>query len=154
YHKQFIYDKWFKEYADYYRGYDTLPTPGEREKVIARASKNLRDFGKLLKLMNDNKVKLLVSADDELPVPGFSLMEEMKLYKEAGISNYDILTAATYNAASFFNAHGEFGTVSKGKKANLVLLDKNPLEDIENVKTVYGTFIGGRFLKPADLLKK
>ena len=147
-------NKWQKEYNDYLSKYKTPEKVAEGEKMIARIKQNLSDFGKLLKQMNDAKVKLLLSPDESaFNVPGFAMVEEMKLYKKAGLSNYDILKIATYNAACFFDKQNEWGSITKNKKANLVLLDKNPLENIANMKTVNTVILNGQVLKPEALLK-
>jgi hypothetical protein len=162
-----VYEDWFKEYTNFLKNFESPEKKEELEKSIAKTKKNLADFGKLLKIMNDNKVMLLLSPDESaFNVPGFAMAEEMKLYKKAGLSNYDILKIATYNAASFFAASGnvissavekketDWGTIAKNKKANLVLLDKNPLDDIENIKTINAVILGGKVYKPDALLKK
>lgn len=149
-----LLNKWQKDYDDYYTKYSTTEKIAERDKIIVRYKQNLNDFGKLLKLMSDANVKLLLSPDESaFNVPGFAIAEEMKLYQKAGLSNEAILRIATYNAACFFNKENEWGSIRKQQKANLVLLDKNPLEDIENIKTVNTVIIGGRSFKPEELLK-
>ncbi|MFL5754392.1 MAG: amidohydrolase family protein [Bacteroidia bacterium] len=150
-----VQETWMKTYMDYYNSFDTPEKKTELQKGIGRSTKNLEDFGKLLKRMNDKKVQLLLSADDgEFNVPGFSLAEEMKLYKKAGLSNYEILKIATYNAACFFGAQKEWGSIGRGKKANLVLLDKDPLKDIENITAVKGVILGGDYYSQQELLAK
>ena len=85
-------------------------------------------------------------------VPGFAMAEEMKLYKRAELSNYQILKAATLNAAIYLKEDGAWGTVEKGKKANLLLLNANPLENIENVSNVMGTVLNGTYYSQKMLL--
>ncbi len=149
-----LQSKWEKDYDDYYSKYNTPTKNEEREKTILRVKQSLYDFGKLLKRMSNNNVKLLLSPDESaFNVPGFAMAEEMKVYQKAGLSNYAILKIATYNAASFFNKENEWGSIGKNKKANLILLDKNPLEDIENIKTINTVILGGKVLKPDELLK-
>jgi len=149
-----VYEDWFKEYTNFLKNFEAPDKKTDLEKSITKTKKNLADFGRVLKIMNDNKVMLLLSPDESaFNVPGFAMAEEMKLYRKAGLSNYDILTIATYNAASFFDKQNEWGTIAKNKKANLVLLDKNPLEDIENIKTINTIILGGKAYKPETLLK-
>jgi imidazolonepropionase-like amidohydrolase len=127
----------------------------EFDKSLLKTRKNLDEFNHVLKKLSDNKVALLLSPDESaFNAPGYALVEEMKLYKKAGLSNYDILQIATINAATFFGEQNEWGSIAKGKKANLVLLDKNPLDNIEHVKAVAATILCGRIYKPAVLLKK
>jgi len=146
---------WEKDYISYRNNFDTPEKRTQRENGIMRSKKGLADFNQVLKMLNDNKVMLLLSPDESAyNVPGFAMAEEMKLYKKAGLSNYDILRISTYNAACFFDAQSTWGSIAVGKRANLVILDKNPLEDIEHIKSVYGTVLGGKFYKPDVLLKK
>jgi hypothetical protein len=146
--------KWEKDYNDYYTKYSAPEKNEERLKIIARVKQSLYDFGKLLKRMNDANVKLLLSPDESaFNVPGFAMAEEMKIYQKAGLSNYAILKIATYNAACFFNKEKEWGSIGKNKKANLILLDKNPLDDINNIKTINTLILAGKALKPEELLK-
>ena len=155
YIKPQLESKWEKDYNDYYTKYSTPEKNEERMKISVRTKKSLYDFGKLLKRMSDADVKLLLSPDESaFNVPGFAMAEEMKLYQQAGLSNYAILKIVTYNAACFFNKEAEWGSIGKNKKANLVLLDKNPLDDIENIKTVNTVLLNGKVLKPEELLKK
>ena len=150
-----LLSKWEKDYDDYYSKYNTPTKEEERLKTFARVKQSLYDFGKLLKRMSDNNVKLLLSPDESaFNVPGFAMAEEMKLYQKAGLSNAAILKIVTYNAAGFFNKEAEWGSVAKNKKANLILLDKNPLDDIDNIKTINTVILGGKVLKPEELLKK
>ncbi len=146
---------WNTNFANYRNSFNTPEKRTQLENGMARSKKGLQDFDRILKLLNDNKVMLLLSPDESaFNVPGFAMVEEMKLYSKAGIGNYDILKISTYNAACFFNAQNEWGSIRKGKKANLVLLDKDPLENIEHVKAVKGTILGGKFYTPETLLKK
>ncbi len=111
-------------------------------------------FGKVLKYLSDNGVNILLSADESVfNVPGFSMYEEMKLYKNAGLSNYKILKCATYNAAKYLKTDKICGSVEVGKKANLLLLNANPLENIENIKQVEATILNGRFYLQKELIK-
>ena len=64
--------------------------------------------------------------------PGYSFHEEMALLSQTGFSNYDILKMATYNPAVYFNITNKHGTIEKGKIANMVMLDENPVVDIRN----------------------
>jgi imidazolonepropionase-like amidohydrolase len=112
-------------------------------------------FGKILKYISDNGVNVLLSPDDCIfNVPGFSMYEEMKLYKNAGLSNYQVLKCATLNAAKYFKAEKIWGSIEIGKKANMVLLNANPLENIENIKQIEGTLLNGKYYLKTDLVKE
>lgn len=103
---------------------------------------------KLLKSMADAGVGLLLGSDapQVYNVPGFSIQHEMKAMADAGIDNYDILKSGTANPAKFFNMEGEFGTVTEGAAAELILLNANPLDNINNVKKLNGILIQGKWM--------
>lgn len=111
------------------------------------AKMEIEAFHPILRRMVKADVNVLLSPDNCLfNVPGYAMLEEMKLYREAGISNYDILKISTLNAANFFNESKKWGTVESGKDATLILLDKNPLENIENISSVSTTMIRGKLM--------
>lgn len=83
--------------------------------------------------------------------PGFSLHDELSLLNEAGLSPVEALRAATLNPAIFMNATDSLGTVEKGKCADLVLLDDNPLDDINHVRKVNAVVLNGRLYDRAAL---
>ena len=83
--------------------------------------------------------------------PGFSLHDELGLLNEAGLSPAEALRAATLSPAVFMNATDSLGTVEKGKRADLVLLDDNPLDDIQNVRKVNAVVLNGRLYDRAAL---
>lgn len=77
---------------------------------------------------------------------GFTLHREMESLVDAGLTPYQALSAATCNAAEFLHAKTEWGTIEKGKRADLVLLSGNPLENIRNTTQIEGVSIGGKWL--------
>jgi imidazolonepropionase-like amidohydrolase len=83
--------------------------------------------------------------------PGFSLHEEMQLLVQAGFTPLEALQCATRNPAEYLGKLSEMGTVEKGKVADLVLLDANPLDDISNTQRIAGVVAAGRYLSRADL---
>jgi hypothetical protein len=78
--------------------------------------------------------------------PGESLIDELHIFQEAGLKSIDILRAATINGASFLKKEKIMGSIDTDKIANLVILDTNPLENIDAVKKVYGVFTKGKYL--------
>lgn len=82
--------------------------------------------------------------------PGFGLHEELALFARAGMSNFDILRAATWEPARYFGMTDSLGTVAAGKLADLVLLDANPLEDIANLRRVAAVVANGRLMTAAE----
>jgi imidazolonepropionase-like amidohydrolase len=86
-------------------------------------------------------------------VPGFSLHEELQRFVAAGFTPLEALQTATVNPARFFRMENQFGTIEKGKFADLVFLDANPLDDIGNTQKVAAVILNGRYFSKADLQK-
>jgi imidazolonepropionase-like amidohydrolase len=83
--------------------------------------------------------------------PGFSLHDELGWFVRAGLTPMQALQTATRNPAQFMGRLTDLGTVQKGKLADLVLLDANPLEDIANTKRIRAVILAGRYIGRADL---
>ena len=83
--------------------------------------------------------------------PGFGLHDELELLVQAGLSPLEALQAATINAAKFLHREKELGAIAKGMYADLVLLDANPLENINNTKKINAVIANGRLFQRADL---
>jgi len=99
------------------------------------------------KILADADVPIMTGSDTfGFVVPGFSLHEEFQFLQEAGLSPYDILRASTLTPARYLGEMAMEGTVSEGKNANMVLLNKNPLEDIKNTKAIEGVLLKGEWL--------
>ena len=83
--------------------------------------------------------------------PGFSLHDELGLFVRAGLTPMQALQTATLNPAKFMGREAELGTVQKGKVADLVLLDANPLDDIANTRRIRAVVLAGRYFDRGDL---
>jgi len=83
--------------------------------------------------------------------PGFSLHEELERFVAAGFSPLEALKTATLNPAKFLGRENELGTIEKGKLADMVLLDRNPLDDIRNTQKIAGVVVHGRYFSRAEL---
>lgn len=99
----------------------------------------------LIKIMNDKGVKLLAGTDFPNPYcyPGFSIHEELSIMVDAGLTPIEALRTATINPAIFMGNEGKIGEVKTGQKANLVILDKNPLENISNTEQINAVILRG-----------
>jgi imidazolonepropionase-like amidohydrolase len=84
-------------------------------------------------------------------LPGYSLHEELENFAAAGMTPYEAIRAGTADAAKFLHQENEFGQVSKGLRADLILVDANPLADVKNVSKLAGVLAGGRWLTAEDL---
>ena len=88
-------------------------------------------------------------------VPGFSVLRELALQVEVGMTPWESLATATRAVAAHSSRNGwipgDFGTVAPGNRADLVLIEANPLEDIGAVGRIAGVFLGGRYLDAAEI---
>jgi imidazolonepropionase-like amidohydrolase len=85
------------------------------------------------------------------PWPGFSLLRELELYVEAGLSPLDAIRAATVVPADAMGLSADVGTIEVGKRADLVVLDGNPLADIHNLRAGRWVVAGGRMFEQSAL---
>jgi imidazolonepropionase-like amidohydrolase len=86
-------------------------------------------------------------------VPGASAHYELRELVAAGLTPFDALRTATANPAIVLGVPGEFGIVVPGARADLLLLDANPLEDVGNTERLAGVMVRGRWLPAAELLR-
>jgi hypothetical protein len=93
-------------------------------------------------------VRVLVGTDggDSFVFPGAAVHDELGELVKAGLSPAEALRAATLRPAEFLGLTGDYGTVEPGKRADLVLLDANPLEDIAHTRRIRAVVLGGRVL--------
>jgi len=107
----------------------------------------------LVGLMRRAGVEFLAGTDVGNPYvfPGFSLHDELALLVQAGLTPMEAVQAATLNAARFLGNEKDFGTIEKGKIADLVLLEGNPLEDITHTQKINAVVLGGRLLPKPEL---
>jgi imidazolonepropionase-like amidohydrolase len=98
-------------------------------------------------------VRLLAGTDAMNPsvIPGFSLHDELRDLVAAGLTPFEALKAATANPGEFL-CPAECGTVAAGKRADLILVEGDPLADVGNTARLAGVLLGGRWL-PADELR-
>jgi hypothetical protein len=82
---------------------------------------------------------------------GSSIHEELELLVQAGLSEIEALKTATINPAIFLEATDSLGSISKGKLADLVILDENPLSDITNTQKISGVLTNGQYFNRAEL---
>jgi len=132
--------------AQFDRWHNTkLEDPSVTERI-----KNQHDFHLyIIKKLHEANVRIICGTDAGIGVtaPGFSIHKELEFYKEAGLSNYEVLKTATVNAAKTHSIMNNMGTIEAGKVANLILTDNNPLSSdfsaLEHPSTV---FVNGRKL--------
>jgi imidazolonepropionase-like amidohydrolase len=84
-------------------------------------------------------------------LPGISLHRELERFVAAGFTPLQALQTATLNPSIFLHRRADLGSVEPRKLADLVLLDRNPLEDIRNTRTISAVILDGRYLSKEDL---
>jgi imidazolonepropionase-like amidohydrolase len=129
---------------------DASKTPAEE---WTKRRETVRREKALVEKMERAGVALLAGTDDANPYvfPGFSLHDELAMLVEAGLTPLEALRAATVNPAKFFGREKELGTIEKGKLADLVLLDADPLADIHNTGKINAVVFDGRLLERSAL---
>jgi imidazolonepropionase-like amidohydrolase len=99
----------------------------------------------------DAGILLGTDAAQAYHIPGFSIHEELVMLVEAGLSPYEALEAGTRSAAEALGKSEEFGTIAAGKRADLLLLESDPLMDVKNVQKPAGVMLRGRWLAEDQL---
>lgn len=115
-------------------------------------------FKKLLEavgMMHRAGVPLLAGTDLGNPFifAGFSLHDELELFVQAGLTPLEVLKTATVNPAKYLGMSDSLGTIEKGKIADLVVLEANPLESISNTQKIAAVVANGRYLPKETLMK-
>lgn len=118
----------------------------KREKYIAIRNK-------IVKAIYDAGGRVMAGSDtpEWLLLYGHTLHLEMIDLRDAGLSNYAALAAATRNPALFFGTADKTGTIDIGKRADLVLLEANPLDDIANTQNRAGVMLKGKYYTQAEM---
>jgi imidazolonepropionase-like amidohydrolase len=91
-------------------------------------------------------------APQQFNVPGFSIHREMRRMIDAGMTPEDVLRAGTASVGA--HVRGDFGRVAVGQRADFILLDANPLEDVGNVQKRAGVMLRGRWIPESEIAKR
>jgi imidazolonepropionase-like amidohydrolase len=124
-----------------------LPPLRLREAYQADSFPRLKE---LVRELHDAGVPLVLGTDE---LPGFTLQREIELYVESGIPPADVLYLATLGAAERMQLDPELGSVAVGKRADLILIDGNPLDDIGDIRRVVLTIKDGVLYDTAELYR-
>ena len=123
-----------------------LPVPREqRNEFIALRRR-------FIKALHDAGVPFLLGSDAPQlwNVPGFSAHRELGSLVAAGLTPYQAIRTGTIAVAKFLGEEGKSGIVRQGARADLILLDANPLQDVANTLKINGVVVNGRWVGPAE----
>jgi imidazolonepropionase-like amidohydrolase len=106
-----------------------------------------------VKALNDAGANLILGTDtpNNWVIPGFSIHDELSLFVEAGLTPYEAIKTGTVNATIHMKKLSEFGTIEKGKRADLILCDANPFDDVANISSPTGVMTNGIWYPRAAL---
>lgn len=128
---------------------EALTSGGMPESVAPYGQKILQEDLAIIGALHKAGVPIVVGTDQN--IPGFSVYREIELYHQAGFSPMEALQAATIVPARVMKVDADSGSVEAGKRADLDVLDANPLDDIHNVRTIRQVLANGVLYNPAPL---
>ena len=129
---------------DYKQLRTRLPVPGREDSIMLANLKLVQQKGGLVVAGTD--------AGNIGTQHASSYFDELLVMKQAGLSNWEIIRSATINAARGFGKEKESGSIEKGKRADMLLLDKDPTQDLSALASINTVIHRGRPFKPAELL--
>jgi imidazolonepropionase-like amidohydrolase len=134
----------FVRYAKMYPNHDVDPRATPQGHAVLLA---------IVAALHSGGAHLLLGTDTMKAgtLPGYSLRKELENFAAAGLTPYEAIRAGTADAAKFLHQENEFGLVSKGLRADLILVDANPLADVKNVSKLAGVLARGRWFTAAEL---
>jgi imidazolonepropionase-like amidohydrolase len=137
-----------------WRDFAGRPRPGVLMRLI-EVPPRYADFTRAIAAsLHRNGVQLLAGTDAmglPMALPGSSLLRELHLLHQSGLTPYEVIRTATVNPATFLSKEKEFGSVAVGKRADLLLLEHNPLEDLSAFNKPIGVMVRGQWLPRARL---
>ena len=121
-----------------------------------KAEQTAANRKRILKALHAGGVPVIFGTDapQQFSVPGFSVHREMAVMLESGLTPYQILLTATRNAGEYHKNKARFGTVTAGTRADLILVNGDPLRDLSNVARRAGVMVRGRWLAEDEIQKR
>ena len=129
-----------------YEALNTPPAPADRAAAVARRWKITLD---ILRTLHAAGIPIVAGTDQA--IPGYSLHRELELYVEAGFTPLEAVQSATIEAAKAAGVESQSGSITPGKRGDVLLLDADPLADIKNTRKVWRTVAAGAVYDPAPL---
>jgi len=115
----------------------------------AAAKRRVRESGAMVKALFDAGVPIVAGTDGALP--GYSLLRSLELFVEAGLTPMQAIESATRVPAESMGLGKETGTIAAGKRADMIVLNADPLANISNIRTLRFVIANGRVLDPSKL---
>jgi len=139
-----VFDRYARMYPAIAAGTNASGTPRARELNLS-----------IVAALHNAGAPLLLGTDTPKPgvLPGYSLHDELVNFVAAGLSPYEALRAGTADAARFLGRTSDFGILAEGRRADILLLEANPLDDVRNTSKIAGVMVSGRWLSADDLKK-
>ena len=108
---------------------------------------------KMVDFMHDRGISFMAGTDTPIGflIPGLSLHQEIQELYESGLSELEAIQTATINPAKYFNLENSLGRIKSGFIADLIILDKNPLESISNTKSIHAVIKEGHLMNRSYL---
>lgn len=149
---RFVQDSALYRWRERIRNKEKRP---EDETELTNNATHIRFRRKLCKALQEADVPMMSGTDGPLAflIPGAAVHRELETFVQAGLSPYEALLTSTRNVATYLNTQDQEGSVAVGKKANLVLLNSNPLKNIKNTTDIAGVMVKGQWLSRADFDK-
>lgn len=121
-----------------------------------RAARYLDLRNQLIRALHEEGAPLALGSDAPQwwNVPGFSARRELRYMVDAGLTPFEALATGTREAARYFDDEEDWGTIAPGRSADLLLLESNPLEDIDNIWTQDGVMIRGHWISGEEVERR
>jgi imidazolonepropionase-like amidohydrolase len=138
---------------DFYIGY--MKKTRLNQVPLEKRAKWVAIRNKMIKAIYDAGGKIMTGSDtpEFLWLYGFTEHREMRALADAGLPNFAVLQAATVNPSQYLGTLESTGTVEKGKRADMVLLEANPLENISNTEKRAGVMLKGKYYSQTEMNK-
>jgi Amidohydrolase family len=124
----------------------------DRKTVELIATNRMR----VLKALHDGGVKILLGTDapQQFSIPGFSIHREMAFMVKCGFTPYQVIHSGTKNVGEYFKGKDNFGTIEVGKRADLILVESNPLKDVAAIARRAGVMVRGQWLPESEIRRR
>ena len=111
---------------------------------------------RVLASLHEGGVGVLLGTDapQVFSVPGFSIHREMERMVAAGMTPYEVIASGTQNVGEYFQDEDHFGTIEVGTRADLILVEANPLDDVSHIARRAGVMVRGQWLSEADIQER